>query len=106
VRLELVTGSSRLGLRAGWRAGSRFAAAGTAVGCGACPYLPRWPLSAVDDRIHYLLTDEGDQVQPVDDMHDAQYHWWAIEALTAATILFHRSILLWIFQRAMALYRC
>jgi hypothetical protein len=45
-------------------------------------------------------------VQPGDDMHDAQYHWWAIEALTAATILFHLSILLWIFQRAMALYRC
>jgi hypothetical protein len=60
----------------------------------------------VDERIHDLLTDEGDQVQPGDDMHDAQYHWWAIEALTAATILFHPSTLLWILKRIVALCRC
>jgi hypothetical protein len=39
-------------------------------------------------------------------MHDAQYRWWAIEALTAATILFHPSTPLWILQCIVALYRC
>jgi ADP-ribose pyrophosphatase YjhB (NUDIX family) len=56
--------------------------------------------------IHYLLAYEGGEVQPGDDMHDAQYRWWTIEALTAANIRFHPSTHLWILQRAVALYRC
>jgi 8-oxo-dGTP pyrophosphatase MutT (NUDIX family) len=56
--------------------------------------------------IHYLLAYEGGEVQPGDDMHDAQYRWWSIAELTAANIRFHPSTHLWILQRAVALYRC
>lgn len=56
--------------------------------------------------IHYLLAYEGGEVQPGDDMHDAQYRWWTLEDLLAADIRFHPSTHLWILQRAVALYRC
>jgi hypothetical protein len=56
--------------------------------------------------IHYLLAYTGGEVQPGDDMRDAQYRWWSIAELTAANVLFHPSTQLWILQRAVALYRC
>jgi hypothetical protein len=56
--------------------------------------------------IHYPLASEGGKVQPGDDMHDAQYRWWAIAELTAANIRFHPSTHVWILQRAVMRYRC
>jgi ADP-ribose pyrophosphatase YjhB (NUDIX family) len=55
--------------------------------------------------VHYLLAYEGGEVQPGDDMHDAQYRWWSLEEITAANIPFHPSTHLWILQRGVALYR-
>ena len=56
--------------------------------------------------IYYLLAYTGGEVQPGDDMRDAQYRWWSIEELTTANVRFHPSTHLWMLQRAVALYRC
>jgi hypothetical protein len=56
--------------------------------------------------IYYLLAYTGGEVQPGDDMRDAQYRWWSIEELTTANVRFHPSTHLWVLQRAVALYRC
>ena len=56
--------------------------------------------------IYYLLTYEGGEVQPGDDMYDAHYRWWSIAELSTARIRFHPSTHLWMLRRAVALYRC
>ena len=55
--------------------------------------------------IFYLFAYEGGQVEPGDDMHDAQYRWWSLDELSSAPILFHPSTLPWMLQRAVTLYR-
>ena len=55
--------------------------------------------------VYYLCAYEGGRIQPGDDMRDAHWRWWSIAELTAAPIRFHRSIHLWMLQRAVGLYR-
>jgi len=55
--------------------------------------------------IYYLLTYEGGEVQPGDDMRDAHYHWWSLAELTAANVRLHPSTQLWMLQRAVAIPR-
>lgn len=54
--------------------------------------------------VYYLMAYEGGEVVPGDDMVGSAYRWWSIDKLRESAILYHPSTMLWLLERATAVY--
>lgn len=55
--------------------------------------------------IYYLFAYQGGEIVPGDDMASSECRWWSLGDLRKSTAPFHATVMPWMLERAVGLYR-